>query len=401
MAGSNEIKSFRAAALIGKYLRKQLTESEKDELADWLTVDERNRQLFRELSSLRVLEEDLEKFTRTDLEAGWERVQNRIREKAICRKKPTLSRIWLQSAAAILVLAFAIWQFRHHSPAGPSGKESLISRYGGDVLPGSARAELILGDGTSVKLDAANDSTFMENGSSIQRTAAGALVYAKSETNEEVAWNNIRIPNGGEYKVVLEDGTKIWLNAASSLRYPIRFTGKERRVELISGEAYFEIAKNKEKPFIVITNRMEVQAVGTEFDINTYGRSDSSVSATLTEGKVLVKTKTRNSYLHPGEQLAVDETTERVLRPDMEEVTAWKNGLFLFNGTDLLEVMQQISRWYDVQIMYDRSFRRNKFFTGEIKRNVPVSKLLGMMELTGIAKFKIEGNTIIISAGSP
>jgi ferric-dicitrate binding protein FerR (iron transport regulator) len=242
----------------------------------------------------------------------------------------------------------------------------------------------------------------MENGSSIQRTATGTLVYAKSETNDEIAWNTIRIPNGGEYKVVLEDGTKIWLNAASSLRYPVRFTGPERRVELTRGEAYFEIAKNKEKPFIVVTDRMKIQALGTAFNVNLYSHSDSSVSATLTEGKVQVSEGNgSNHYLLPGEQLAVSEKVSRVLKADTEAVTAWKNGLFLFNGTALPEVMEQLARWYDVKIEYAPAFTEKKFFTGEIKRNVPISKLLEMMELTGIARFRITNNTIIISAYSP
>jgi transmembrane sensor len=142
--------------------------------------------------------------------------------------------------------------------------------------------------------------------------------------------------------------------------------------------------------------------LGTAFNVNLYSHPDSSVSATLTEGKVQIRTGNGGGdYLLPGEQLAVNEISARVLKADTEAVTAWKNGLFLFNGTSLPEVMEQLARWYDVKIEYDQAFTERKFFTGEIKRNVPVSKLLEMMELTGIARFRITNNTIMISTYSP
>ena len=201
--------------------------------------------------------------------------------------------------------------------------------------------------------------------------------------------------------IEMEDGSKAWLNAATSLRYPVQFNGKERRVELLEGEAYFEVAKNKEKPFIVVANSMEIQAVGTAFNVNTYPNEDSSRSATLTEGRVKVVAGSHARLLLPGEQVRTDGETTQVIKADVEAVTAWKNGLFIFNGTPLMEVMQQVARWYDVRIEYDRNFKEPKFFTGEIKRNVPLSKLLRMMELTGIADFVITGSTITIKPYTP
>jgi ferric-dicitrate binding protein FerR (iron transport regulator) len=246
----------------------------------------------------------------------------------------------------------------------------------------------------------------------IQKTADGRLLYQKNgsagngtNTNGLASkglnsgglpgWNTIRIPNGGEYAVTLDDGTRVWLNAASSLHYPVRFTGKERRVEL-TGEAYFEVAKDKTHPFIVVTSRMQVQAVGTAFDVNSYRNADSTTITTLAEGKIKVTTQHKTVLVNPGQQVKANLNTTAVSQGDVETTTAWKNGLFIFNATPLQEVLVQLSRWYNVQVVYDRHFNPSKYFTGEIKRNVPVSKLLQMMEMTGIARFRITNNTVIV-----
>ncbi|MEO7140058.1 MAG: FecR domain-containing protein, partial [Ferruginibacter sp.] len=275
-------------------------------------------------------------------------------------------------------------------------KLAFASPYGEEVLAGAKKATLVLSNGSSLLLQGSVDSLFNEGGSAIQRNANGSLVYTGREPGRETSWNTLHIPNGGEYMIVLEDGSKVWLNAASSLRYPVQFTGRERRVELLEGEAYFEIAKNKERPFIVMANRMEVQAIGTAFNVNTYGNADSLVSTTLTEGKVSVQTRESRYMLEAGQQVRLNKAGPVVADADVDAVTGWKNGLFVFNNAPLWEVMVQLARWYDVHVAYDPRFKEQQFFTGEIKRNVPLSELLQMLELTGIARFKIHDGTILI-----
>ncbi|HTN05988.1 FecR domain-containing protein [Agriterribacter sp.] len=396
MNKTNTDKSFRAAYLINRYLHGSLTEPENEELETWLNSSEQSRQLFEDLRSAEAVEAQLQQFKNTDSEEGWQRMLHKIRLRNNSQQTKKNRQIWWRSVAALLVLSIIAWQVLNYVVKKTEDKVILTSQYGDDVLPGTKTAELILSDGTTVSLENITDSSFTEKGSSVLRTANGSLIYLNRVLNNETGWNTIRTPNGGEYMVVLEDKTKVWLNAASSLRYPVQFTGSERRVELLEGEAYFEVAKNKEKPFIVIANRMEIQATGTAFDVNIYVNVDSIVSTTLTEGGVKVVAGRDTRLLLPGEQLRTDGATAQVIKADVEAATSWKNGLFIFNGAPLPEVMDQVARWYDVRIEYRKDFKEQKFFTGEIKRNVPVSKLLQMMELTGIAQFSIINGTIMV-----
>jgi transmembrane sensor len=401
MAKPNADKSFRTALLIGKYLRGQLSEKEKKELDAWISDSHQNRQLFEELCSADSLEPQLAQFENVDNETGWQNIQYKIASKSRVTKKKPIFKLWWQSAAAVLVLALAVWQLMYHSFNKPGHQLQLASKYGDDMMPGNEKAELVLSDGTTIRLDAGTDTAFKDKGSSIKRTSNGAIVYSKGATGDDARWNTIRIPNGGEYMVVLEDGTKVWLNAASSLHYPVRFTGKERRVELTEGEAYFEVAKNREKPFIVVAEKMQVQAVGTAFNVDSYANSESTNLITLAEGRIKVTAKNNTVFVEPGQQVKADFSGPAVSNGDVESALAWKNGLFIFTGTPLSAVMERVARWYDVKIEFDKTFKERKFFTGEIKRNVPVSKLLQMMEMTGIAKFRIGNNTITILPYTP
>ena len=400
MAKLNIEKGFVAASLIVKHLKGSLSEEEAAELEAWLNADAQHQQLFDELSSIRNIEEGIQKFKNTNIEMAWQRVYQKMSENWFTRLRQNRN-IWWISAAATLMLTLAAWQVLYHGFNKPLINESLASKYGADLLPGTEKAELVLSDGTKVALGAHTDSIFADNGSSIHRTANGEIVYGKGETTRAEAWNTIYIPNGGQYMVTLEDGTRVWLNAASTLKYPLKFKGPERKVELIAGEAYFEVASNKEKPFIVVANRMDVQAVGTAFNVNSYTDSDSSTETTLVEGIIKVKALNKTNTLLPGNEIITNPAGSIIAKADLESVTAWKNGLFLFKGRPLPEVMKQLARWYDVEIKYDQFFTEKKFFTGEIKRNVPISKLLEMMELTGIARFRIMNHEIVVLPYTP
>jgi transmembrane sensor len=401
MAKPSVDKSFHTALLIGKYLRGQLTENEKKELDAWISASEQNRQLFVELCSAKPLDNQLIQFGNADNVKGWQNIEKKIAERNSRVSKIPAWKIGLQSAAAILIVVFATWQVWYHTSNREPLSIKLVSKYGEDVLPGKRKAELVLSEGTIIKLDDDKDTVFKDKGNIIQKTSGGSIVYSRDQSDELAGWNSIHIPNGGEYVVILEDGTKVWINAASSLRYPVHFTAKERRVELTEGEAYFEVAKNKEKPFIVVAERMSVQAVGTAFNVNSYNCSDSSNLTTLAEGKIKVITKIKTVFVEPGQEVKADLNSAAVSKGNVESAIAWKNGLFIFSGIPLQDVMQQLSRWYDARIVYDKTFLEKKLFTGEIKRSVPVSKLLQMMEMTGIARFKIAKKVITILPYSP
>lgn len=392
-------QALRASELIVKYLRGIVTPKEQAELEKWVAETEGSSKLMQEITDAEMLQQGTAAFRREDTNEKWEQLLDKVIAKETTNSKKLSRTTWF-SAAAVLVIAVACWMVVSNTQKrGPSiastGMDNTTSKYGDDALPGSFKAELVSGNGMVTHLVRDKDSTFNEGGENIY-TKANMLVYESNNgTNAKTEWNTLRTPIGGEYAVTLADGTKVWLNAASSLHYPKQFTGNERRVEL-TGEAYFEIAKNKEKPFIVAANRMDVQAVGTVFNVNSYDNADSATIATLEEGSIKVTTKHSTVMVKPGQQVKTDLKTTAVSNADVALATAWRNGLFQFNNAPLAEVVQQLSRWYDVQVVYVGNFKQPKFFTGEIKRNVPLSKLLQMLELTGIATFKVEKNIVTI-----
>ncbi len=392
-------QALRASELIVKYLRGHISPQEQVELEKWVAETEGSGRFMQEITDAEMLQEGTATLGQVNTNEKWEQLLDKVIAKETTNSRKLSRTTWL-SAAAVFLIAVACWMVvTNRQQQGESIASTVVDsatrKYGDDVLPGSFKAELVSGNGMVTHLIRDKDSTFNEGGQNIY-TRADMLVYRpKDHPVAETEWNTLRTPNGGEYAVTLADGTKVWLNAASSLHYPMQFTGKERRVEL-TGEAYFEIAKDKDKPFIVAVNRMDVQAVGTVFNVNSYANADSATVTTLEEGSIKVTTRHSTVMVSPGEQVKADLKTTTVSNADVTLATAWKNGLFQFNKAPLAEVVQQLSRWYDVHVVYDRDFKQPKFFTGEIKRNVPLSKLLQMLELTGMATFKIEKNTVTV-----
>lgn len=276
---------------------------------------------------------------------------------------------------------------------------------GNDVAPGGNKAMLTLADGTNVILDSANNGLISHQGNTrVQKLSNGLLVYTingKQVTEKEEAfYNTISTPRGGQYQVTLADGTKVWLNAASSIRFPVVFTGSERKV-VITGEAYFEVAKNKDMPFRVNANNAEIEVLGTHFNINAY-EDEPSLKTTLLEGSVKVSvspsaTDQISKYLVPGQQAGILKSGKIsvINNADIEETMAWKNGRFQFESSDLKTILRQIARWYDVDIEYRGNV--NLHFTGQLTRNEYVSKVFEKLELTGEVHFKIEGKKIIVT----
>lgn len=268
-----------------------------------------------------------------------------------------------------------------------------------DIVPGGDKAFLTLANGRKISLtDAANGEIAKEAGLSITKTADGQLVYTVKEDTETSTslWNTIETPKGGKYQINLPDGTRVWLNAASSLRYPAKFAGDKRAVTL-TGEGYFEVAKNREMPFIVKTAGQEVQVLGTHFNINSY-TDEGSVKTTLAEGSVRVipAAEAEKVTLKPGEQSELDKKGIQVKKADLEAVLAWKQGDFIFDGEDLKSIMRKVARWYDVEVIYKGAFDNLKF-GGSISRSKNISSVLGIMEETGSVHFDIEGKRVTVT----
>lgn len=299
----------------------------------------------------------------------------------------------LPLAAAIGITVLSLGLYLYWSRAEQVVKPAQIAV--SPIIPGGNKAILTLEDGSRVVLDNSDNGVLANQGPAvISKEKNGKLVYntVAVAANQPMKYNSIVIPRGGQYQLVLPDGTKVWLNAASSLRFPVAFTGKDRKVEL-SGEAYFEVAKNKEKPFHVIANGTEVEVLGTHFNVNSYTKE---VNTTLVEGAVKLKATGNEVILKPGQSgITTENKGFDVKMADMESTLAWKNGLFIFHDENLHSIMEKVSRWYDVEIEYRGNVQHKQLY-GKVSRYEQVKELLNNMELTGIVHFKIEGRRIIV-----
>lgn len=348
--------------------------------------------------------------------AGKDETEQQIAERIKSRLLNTIHREYAESgtrrkwqipvaaAAAVLVLlSIGIYVMVTSKPAKKEIAKIAAPVPGmkTEITPGGNKALLVLADGSTIILDSTANGTISEQGNiKVQKLSNGLLAYTVNgkliSEKDEAFFNTISTPRGGQYQVTLSDGTKVWLNAASSIRFPVVFIGKERRVE-ITGEAYFEVAKNKAMPFKVKANSSEIEVLGTHFNVNSYD-DEASMRTTLLEGSVKVSAGNQQSkFLKPGQQAGISKEgrIDVMSGVDTEEAVAWKNGLFIFNSTDVKSIMRQISRWYDVDVEYRGNI--NLHFTGQLTRNADVAEVFEKIALTDEVHFKIDGKKIIVS----
>lgn len=266
-----------------------------------------------------------------------------------------------------------------------------------DRPPGTNKAVLTLANGSKVSLnDATKGKLIQQTGITITKAVDGQIIYKVSDdlTSSKLTYNTIETPRGGQIKVILSDGTKVWLNAASSIKFPISFSGNERNVTL-EGEAYFEVAHNAAKPFNVYASGTQIHVLGTHFDINAY-KDEDTVKTTLMQGSVKLTYNHTSALLRPGQQGSIKEngTGFNVAAVDTSFVMAWKNEIFEFNNTDLHSLMRQLSRWYNIDVVYENGVP-NDVFVGSIGRKSSLSKVLKILELGGV-HFKIDDKKLIV-----
>lgn len=337
----------------------------------------------------------------------WQHVLGRITSADRQEEKkvvPVYKRAWFRYAAAaavIIIAGLGYWSSNGKMENETTGHQPVVQK---EVPPGKDGAILTLADGTTVVLDSmGNGMVARQNGSHVVLEDGKITYYAASAT-VAVTYNTMTTPRGRQFNITLPDGTRVWLNAASSLRYPTVFNGSERKVQ-VTGEAYFEVVENKNQPFRVETGKgIEVEVLGTDFNVNAYD-DEPSINTTLLEGSV--KVVSRNSpeengntvVLKPGQQ-AQHSNTEvekslRVRQVDLDEVVAWKEGAFSFNDADLKAVLRQLSRWYNVDIEYAGDISEKDRFTGKLGRSLTLADLLAEMKEYDV-KFRIEGNKIVV-----
>ena len=342
----------------------------------------------------------------------FDKVYNQILERIQENKAAEIIPLWRRlvpqiAAAALLLIVFSLSLYWYTQPVRDQLAKEQPQK--SEIVPGGSKAVLILADGSSVELDTAMNGILAHQGNTdIKKTREGLLEYDTNSSQtgaNKTAINTIITPRGGEYRLILPDGTKVWLNAASSLKFPAGFDGRERRVEL-EGEAYFEVAsryktgrKGEKVPFIVKTAGQEVEVLGTHFNIKAYAE-EGDTKTTLLEGSVRVTAmqgnKSNSRLLVPGQQalLLASGNVLSVSQADLEQAVAWKNGYFKFQREDIRSVMRQISRWYNVDIEY-RGIVTDEEFGGKISRDENITGVLQILKLSNV-KCRIEGKKIII-----
>ena len=392
--------SKRITDLTLKYVKGALSPEEQAELLLWVNSSETNKRRFEErtsevnmLTCLALWEEAArEKEVQKSL-VPWEHQEaGPGRLEPIHRRKRYL---WLAAASILVVVAARIilWQSRPAEQSKPVASNSVR-----DLKPGGNKARLILANGAVIILDSAHTGTIAEQGnSSIRKIAEGQLAYDETKDKPAgVLYNVVSTPPGGQYKVTLPDGSAVWLNAASSIRFPTSFARAERRVE-ITGEVYFEVLHEATRPFRVAANGMQVEVLGTHFNINAYA-DEPLIKTTLLEGSVRVAVATcRPVLLKPGQQAQLRTDSERIKvlsGVDMEEAVAWKNGFFQFDDADIQTVMRTLARWYNVKVRYEGEMPKIPT-AGIISRSNMASDVLKVLQASGF-HFRIEGETIIV-----
>lgn len=394
----------RIEILIGKLIGGTLSAAEKQELAGWVR-----------------LHPDDERFALA-LERAWEQfepdqpmpevVSDRILANIFPEDQPVwedegprpgqttvITWLWPKLVAAALVIGFGVyWWADYRGSRELAQQEKAAKVQLADIPPGGNKAILTLGDGSSITLDSAGNGVLAsQGGTSVSQSGKGQLVYQSGKNTASVpVFNTVATPKGGQFHIVLPDGTGVWLNAASSLRFPTAFTGKQRQVE-ITGEVYFEVAHNKQMPFVVKNGATEITVLGTHFNVMAYD-DEKIMRTTLLEGAVKVTRGGREALLAPGQQARISPATGsmRVVDDvDTGKELSWKNGYFQFEDESLESIMRQVSRWYDVEVMYEGT-SRGENFTGRLPRNSNVSSVMKILSLSGV-KFRIEDKTIIVT----
>ena len=381
--GGKDLKqAYRTAYLIAGFLKQTLTEEEKDELDEWILASDENMILFEKMTDEKNLIQANEWFKKMNVEGDLQKIKRKIET-----RKPV--RLWQYVVAAAVVIGIIIGVYLYRDSGNKNDKPIAVQTQ--DIMPGSDKATLTLDNGKIIELGNDGADTTINDQVKILRKD-GQLIYSSAAPTNEVVYHTLSIPRKGQYKLILPDGSKVWLNSESSIRYPVSFADKERKV-FVTGETFFEVAKDKTIPFKVVKDDITVEALGTEFNVNAYS-NEPHVAATLVEGSVLISKGSKENILKPGQQAQLNGDNFQIVNAETNNVIAWKNNEFKFRNTPIDVIMRQVERWYDADVVYQDSLSLHMNAT--IERDVPVSKLLHILEQTDQVHFKIEGKKIIV-----
>jgi ferric-dicitrate binding protein FerR (iron transport regulator) len=400
---SNE-RIFYIAGLLHRVRGKETLSSEEQQtLQAWREASAGNEALFHRLQDPVYLEMEVKALLDMDYQDSVAELFDKLgieeagRVAAMSRiRRMGQSRRWVAAALILLCIGAYLWLRKAPIRTGsvPAGEIAKA-----DVAPGGQGAILTLADGSTVVLDSLGNGPVATQGGSKVLLQNGQLAYKKNNTGGELIYNKMTTPKGRQFQLLLPDGTRVWLNAASSIHYPVTFAANTRTVD-ITGEAYFEVAKDNARPFHVqfatpSGEGGEVEVLGTDFNINAYS-DEASANTTLLEGSVRIIHGAANTMLRPGEQAQVsaEKAIHIVSDANIEKVMAWKNGVFDFQDATLEEVMRQLQRWYDIEVVYEKDVPKLEFI-GRMGRDLSLSKVLSGLEVSKV-HFRLEGRRLVV-----
>lgn len=383
-------KSFGIANLMIKFLRNQTTLEEDTELQRWSDEYDPKNTVLESFKDNEIIEKELKFISTIDADLGWKTLQEKRQFGFKLRKKMRYAAsIALLLCSGLLAYLF-LYTFKHD--AGIVADKT--NQYKNDVLPGKSRAALHLADGAIFLLGNEKSKTYEWPYALIQ-DHEGEVVYQRvhPDTAPFERSNSLRVPKSGIYRIILEDGTKVWVNSLSSIEFPNQFDEHERKVK-VSGEAFFEVARDPNRPFRVECAGVIITALGTAFNVNTY---KSKLIATLTEGSIKINAADAEKVLVPGETANVDQREIVVKKTGTEKAIAWKNGYFYFDGENMTQIAQELARWYDLKINIADSIKHKKTtYRGSIKRSATLAQVCEMLTLISDLDFEIDGRNLLV-----
>ncbi|WP_312187201.1 FecR domain-containing protein [Sphingobacterium sp.] len=377
-----EENSGHISQLIQKFLCGQLTEEEKNQFEAWLQISARNRQLLESFRTATNIEQDLSIVRQLNANKAWEKLKN--------KNNKSHNKWFIGVAASLLLLSGFFYLWYRQMETQDNSAAILALNVGQDVAPAKSGAILRMPDGKEVLLNNAtpkvydNNKTFVGNGSE--------LIVKSGKQQLVSSLNSLIVPRASFYKITLSDGTKVWVNAQSNLKFPAQFSEYERRVSL-EGEAYFEVAHDTKRPFFVESRGGEIKVLGTHFNVFAY---HDDIRTTLVEGKVEVRQKENKLELNPGEFASLSNNNLIKGKADILQDLAWHNNEFYFKKETIVNIAHQLSRWYDLDVKFRGNVQLNKEYSGSIQRDVKLSQVLEMLSYVSDLKFEIHGKELII-----
>ena len=386
MKNINNTYLYDIAAIILAYLRDEVDEEGLRELNVWLEESDSHKALFARIQDEKMQYEDIQKILSYDAGGAWQVVQ----QKAAWRRRKRLTRVYRVAVSVVIIFGVAI-AFLLREEATTVVPVVKVE----EITPGRSMAKLTVASGDVYHLDSLHQVDLI---TSLAENNGKEVVFIDRQLEEgasEIKYNKVEIPRGGEYQIVLGDGTRVYLNAQTELRFPESFASSEQRLVYLSGEAYFEVTKNPSKPFVVQCKDYAVKVLGTSFNVNSY-EGDETSKTTLATGKVEIDMDGKQTILNPGQQAIIKDGEVNVREVDVEVYTTWMYENFRFKSESIQEIMTKLSRWYTIDVFYMNEAVKNYHFTGYLPRYAKIADVLELLSLTTNIKFDVKGRTVTV-----